>query len=225
MYDDTKEYFSYLLDKKILISTEELNYHRLNEVVINKNLNFKEHNQNFKKYGICVIDDFLKPEYCERLRRFMLTINFRNDIYKSYASVNFSKKYHIWFRLLTNISEEIKENFEFLKNLQYSRGWSFIHDNVSDSSVNKHHDSGSLITFNIWCTPNKCILDNSPNYNGVVIYDSFDKDNISNVSKNIISYKFNRMVVFDSRKIHESLPPRFKDGYENRKINYTFLYN
>ena len=51
-----------------------------------------------------------------------------------------------------------------------------------------------------------------------------DDKQVEKCSKKIIPYKFNRVVVFDSRKIHESLLSRFKEGYENRKINYTFLY-
>jgi hypothetical protein len=225
MYNDTKEYLQYLLKNKIFITTEELGYEKLPKTILNKNLDFNKFNNEFIEKGHCIIDDFLDPLYCERLRKFMLTVNLRNDIYSSYASVNFSKNgQDMWFKLLTNISDEIKENFKFLNKLNYSRGWSFIHENIQKESVGKHSDPGSLITFNIWCTPDECILKDSDEHNGVVLYDTYDLKEVEKVKKNIIRYKFNRVVIFDSRKIHESLLSNFKPGYENRKINYTFLY-
>jgi hypothetical protein len=225
MYDDTKDYLDYLIKNKIYLITEPLGIERLDLKVLNQNLNFNKISEEFINNGFCVIDNFLDPIYCERLRKFMLTINFRNDIYNSYASVNFSKNgNNIWFRLLTNISDEIKENFKFLDKLNYSRGWSFIHENLQNKSVGKHSDPEALITFNIWCTPNECILKDSEEYNGIVIYDTFNIKEVEKVKKNIVRYKFNRVTIFDSRKIHESLLSNFKSGYENRKVNYTFLY-
>ena len=217
MYDDKIEYLEYLLKNKIYVITEELGYEKLPLIALNKNLDFNKFSNQFIEKGYCVIDDFLDPVCCERLRKFMLTINFRNDIYCEYASVNYSKNGNdIWFRLLTNISDEIKDNFKFLYNLNYSRGWSFIHANIQGKSVDKHSDPGALITFNIWCTPNEHILKDSDEYNGIVIYDTYDINEVKKVKKNIIRYKFNRVTVFDSRKIHESLLSNFKPGYENR---------
>jgi hypothetical protein len=225
MYNDKEEYLEYLQKNKIYLLTEEPGYEKLPEKVLNEDLDFNKINNEFIEKGYCVIDNFLKPQYCERLRRFMLTINLRNDIYISYASVNYSKNgNNIWFRLLTNISDEIKENLKFLDKLNYSRGWSFIHENLQNKSVKKHFDIASLITFNLWCTPEECILKDSEEYNGVIIYDTYDIKEAEKVKKNLVRYKFNRVVVFDSRKIHESLLSNFKPGYENRKINYTFLY-
>jgi hypothetical protein len=223
MYKDFEGYVKYL-NKNIKIFTEELGYNSFPINVLNDQLNFKKIENQFLTNGFCIIDDFLKPEYCERLRKFTLMYNVKEDIYDSYAAINFSKNgKQIWFRLLSNISDEIKQNFNFLKNLNYIRGWSFIHENLQKISVGKHFDPDSLITFNLWCTPNECSYVDE-NYNGFIIYDTFKLSEVENSKKNIIQYKYNRAVVFDSRKIHESLCSKFKKGYENRKINYTFLY-
>lgn len=226
MYSDSKEYLNYILKKNIIITTEELSFKKLNQKVLNQKINFEEINKQFEEKGFCEIENILNEEFCKRLQEFMLTLNVREDIYNEYAAVNFDKSgKKIWFPLLTNISDELKEKFYFLKNLNYQRGWSFIHDNNQKKSVPKHADPGSLITFNIWCTPDECILENSEKFNGMIIYDTFNVSETDKCKKNIISYKFNKAVVFDSRKIHESLIAKFKNGYENRKINYTFLYN
>jgi hypothetical protein len=225
MYNDNKEYLEYLLKNKIYITTEELGYEKLPETVLNENLDFNKINNEFLEKGYCVIDNFLKPVYCERLRRFMLTINFRDDFYTSYAAVNYVKNKNIWFRLLTNVFDELKVNFKFLDKLNSSWGWSLIHENSSNENVVKHSDPGALITFNIWCTPDECILKDNEEYNGIIIYDTYNIEETEKVKKNIIKYKFNRVAIFDSRKIHESLLSSFKPGYENRKINYTFLFS
>jgi hypothetical protein len=226
MYNDNKEYLEYLQKNKIFLLTEEFSYEKLPEKVLNQDLDFNKINNEFIEKGYCVIDNFLNPIYCERLRKFMLTINLREDFYSSYAAVNYSKNGdRMWFRLLTNISDEIKENFKFLEKLNYSRGWSLIHENTNEKSVAKHSDPGALITFNIWCTPDDCVLKDSDEYNGIIIYDTYDINETEKVEKNLIQYKFNRVTIFDSRKIHESLLSNFKPGYENRKINYTFLYS
>jgi hypothetical protein len=224
MYNDNKEYLEYLLKNKVWVSSEPLGYEKLPITVLNQQIDFEKCNQEFLEKEICVIDNFFNPGICERLRRFMLGINIREDIYESYAALNYNKEDRFWFRLLSNVSEEIQEKFTFLKDLKYTHGWSFIHDNKQTTSVLKHTDTGGLITFNVWCTPNECIENNSKELNGVVISDTYDKNEWDNAKKTVVNYNYNRVVIFKSKKMHESQNCHFKSGYENRKVNYTFLY-
>ena len=46
----------------------------------------------------------------------------------------------------------------------------------------------------------------------------------SNYANITIPYKQNRAVIFDSFLFHKSAFCRFRQGYENRRINLTFLY-
>ena len=39
-----------------------------------------------------------------------------------------------------------------------------------------------------------------------------------------VGYRQNRCVAFESSLIHETLPVRFKPGYQNRRINLTFMF-
>ena len=39
-----------------------------------------------------------------------------------------------------------------------------------------------------------------------------------------IPYKFNRAVLFNSGYFHETDKINFKDGYESRRINITYLF-
>ncbi|CAN0250185.1 unnamed protein product, partial [Laminaria digitata] len=40
-----------------------------------------------------------------------------------------------------------------------------------------------------------------------------------------VPYRQNRVVMFDSRLLHETDTFRFREGYENRRINLTFLFS
>jgi len=46
----------------------------------------------------------------------------------------------------------------------------------------------------------------------------------SDQKKTIVPYNENRVVIFNSNLFHETDNIKFKDGYENRRINVTMLF-
>lgn len=202
-----------------MIYTEDIfNYKKIDDTVLNAN-DFSIVEDLFLKNKVAVIDNFLKEEYCQRLRNFGLSLNAYDESYAGYGAVNFSKDgLTMWFPLLTNISEETKQIFNCLNELEYTRGWVFVHDNKQNDTVRRHIDPKAKITINVWCTPDECIEENSDQYNGLLIHVSKDKSIH-------VPYRYNRAMIFYSDIEHESQLSRFKDGADNRKVNYTFLYN
>ena len=93
---------------------------------------------------------------------------------------------------------------------------------------------------NFWITPDDANLD--PEHGGLVIWDvsapldwNFARYNgdeeaaraflAREGAKSItVPYRANRAVIFDSDLFHETDKIRFKQGYENRRINVTMLY-
>jgi len=241
MYDDRLDYYDFLTKNGILIFTENRDT-VINDDVFNENVDWKKHSDDYLRNGYSVIDDVLKLEYLERLRKFVLYLNVRQDKYRNYAAVNYSKrKGDIWFSLMEKISDGLKERLKFLNDLNYQRSWSFIYESEAIGPT-PHYDPGSIITTNLWVTPNEC-MNLKPNYNGIEIWNVFysnasnenkyDPDLLKNVIEKIkepsakkisIGYKNNRMMFFNSGLIHRSQPISSKPGYENRKINFTFLY-
>ena len=39
-----------------------------------------------------------------------------------------------------------------------------------------------------------------------------------------VPHKQNRMVIFNSNLLHKTMDPKFRPGYQNRRINLTFLF-
>jgi len=48
--------------------------------------------------------------------------------------------------------------------------------------------------------------------------------NEKNANGETIPYKYNRAVLFNSAYFHETDKIDFKDGYESRRINITYLF-
>lgn len=243
MYNDNAEYIQFLLQNKILISKEQVG--RDNNVennVINTDLDWRSIAEEYETNRVVVVDNFLKESVALRLRDFFLFVNLREDIYSDYAAINFYRNIpgRLWFPLLTSITEECKTKIPFLKNTEFERAWAFIYNNTSNG-VPTHADPAAT-NLNLWVTPDDC-MNLEDGKNGLDVwkvyppeswsYEKYNGDDDAikdfllnkNSSKMNVSYKFNRVTIFDSRLFHKTQPVSSKPGYANRRINYTFLYS
>ena len=107
----------------------------------------------------------------------------------------------------------------------------------------KIHADQASINVNFWISPDAANLDR--NGGGLKIWDEippknwgFDSYNSldasskiqkilddNNVKPQFVPYKENRAVIFNSKLFHATDNFNFKDSYENRRINVTFLYD
>lgn len=123
--------------------------------------------------------------------------------------------------------------------------WAYKYESSSDEDERRTgihvHADDAMVNVNLWITPDEANLD--PDSGGLVIYTvkpprewSFNNFNANweYIDENLlrpsgyanvtVPYKQNRAVIFDSFLFHKSDLHRFKRGYENRRINLTFLY-
>lgn len=240
MYNDKNEYYDFLSDNNFLLLTEPLAYESYTEKVLNQNLDWKNITETYNKEKVVIVDDFLQPEIAHRLQKYMLFLNKRQDIYKDYAAINFIRDYNnFWYPILTNIVDECKQNLNFLDQLDFIRAWSFIYTNES-GGVPAHADPAA-INFNLWVTEDNSVFDMKEK-NGLDIWKVYppddwtwerynrDIDAINELvnkypsEKVSVPYKFNRVTIFDSKFFHKTQPIHTKPGYQNRRINYTFLF-
>ena len=113
-------------------------------------------------------------------------------------------------------------------------------DKDNDLSGIKVHADMAAINVNFWITSNSANLDSSSG--GLVVYHTesplgwvkkdynenkekiYEEIQRGNQEKTVIPYNENRAVLFNSSLFHETDNIKFKEGYENRRINVTILF-
>lgn len=243
LYNDNKDYLDFLVKNNVYITKEELgNTNPLDTEVLNKSVDWGKINIDYNENKFVVVDNFLDAEFIERLRDFVLYFNLRHDYYTDYAALNFTPN-ELWFPILSNIVKETKEKLPFLSKLDIERAWAFIY-NQESYGVDIHADPGptpNSANLNFWATPNESVIDEAET-NGLYIWnteppsdwDYYDKnfkpdevrDFLISTKKDPvkIDYGYNRAVFFNSLFYHKSQPVKTLPGYENKRINYTFMF-
>tara|TARA_R100001594_G_C4027175_1_gene260485 strand:- start:185 stop:775 length:591 start_codon:yes stop_codon:yes gene_type:complete len=179
-----------------------------------------------------IIDNFFPEKICKQLRSYALNDPIVNgDDWKTHISKTFDFDYsHSSLKFIAD--NYVASKVSFLKKDSYNRSWSNVYENFT-GGVAPHIDPGSYFTVNIWVTSDDAILDKSKN--GLKVYKKkYNKMNhggvveeefIKTTSYDIIPYRYNRAVVFRGNTVHETNEVSMKSGDENKRINYTFLYN
>ena len=183
-----------------------------------------------------IIDNFFPDEICKQLRENILNTKVFKKEYFDYKSIDFDNDPPD--PSLKDISENyVVPKISLIKQSQYERGWSFLYNNVG-RGVSTHADP-SFINVNIWVTPDECVEDH--NKNGLRIYKKSAPKNIPLEYYNSgnhpwtikflkkskydrIPYKYNRAIIFRGNTFHSTDNVHMKQGQENRRVNYTFLY-
>lgn len=189
--------------------------------------------------GIIHVDGFLKPEAVEILRVFCLEATIWNEA--RYANGYLGAFMDDGFNcpLLLQVAEELKAAMpRVIGDHPLRKMWSFKYDSAL-SGIGMHADFAA-VNVNFWVTPDAANRD--PNSGGLVVWDKeaplewdFSKYNTDGAAMDrfiaesgakplTIPHRQNRCVIFNSDLFHRTDDIRFADGYENRRINITFLY-
>ena len=208
---------------------------------INPNKNWQDVEDEYFKSSnqIMYIDDFLSDEAIKELREFCLVskiwnIEYHNKYLGAYSDQGFISPIHL------QIAIELKKQLPKLFGPhEIEKFWGFKYDTTLGKGINIHADA-AIHNLNFWITPDE--YNNDKNSGGLKVYDvpapddwtfkdynakhkniyEFLKDNNANCTN--IPYKFNRAVLFNSAYFHETDKIDFKDEYEGRRINNTYLF-
>ncbi len=188
--------------------------------------------------GIAYFDDFLTPEALLGLRRFCLESTFW---FKEYPRGYLGAMMQDGFccPLLLQVAEELRLALPgVFKTHTLREWWAFKYDSRLDG-IPLHADHAA-VNVNFWITPDDALLD--PNAGGLTVWDReapldwdfarYNQDQAAmreflereQATAVYVPYRQNRVVMFNSDLFHETGAIRFRDGYENRRINITFLY-
>jgi Flp pilus assembly protein TadD len=189
--------------------------------------------------GITFVDDFLDPEALATLRRFCLeaTVWFECRYGNGYLGAFLDDGFCC--PLLLQIAEDVRRALPGIFGPHTLRKlWAFKYDSRL-SGIGVHADFAAL-NVNFWVTPDDANLEAAGG--GLVVWDKeapieWDLTKYNNDQPAIrrflakadaravnVPYRQNRVVIFNSDLFHETAPLRFRDGYENRRINITMLY-
>ena len=198
------------------------------------------------EFGLTYIDDFLSPAALMSLREFLLGSTIWFDFFHTGGYMGAYLSEGLASPLVLQIAEDLRKKFpKIFKNHHLNHFWAYKYDsrasekNNSFKGINVHADFAA-INVNFWITPNSANLD--PSSGGLVVYNTeapleWDFNTYNNneqkireeilkseQKKTIIPHNENRAVIFNSNLFHETDNIKFKEGYENRRINVTLLF-
>ncbi len=183
-----------------------------------------------------IIDNFFPDEICKELREKTINSKEYDGKYWDYKSLDFDHPDRPT-RSLKHISDKyVVPKISLARAEKYHRSWSFVYNNVARGCAD--HADPSFINVNIWVTPDECVEDH--NKNGLKIYKKKSpkewdwqqynddqlliEDFLKGSKYDIIPYKCNRAIIFRGNTFHSTDKVHMKQGQENRRVNYTFLY-
>ncbi len=190
--------------------------------------------------GLVVLDDLLTPRALAALRRHCVesTIWYHvrpNGYLCAYLHDGFA------CGLVLQIADELRARLPaLLGTTPLLTAWGYKYDHAY-GGLGLHADR-ALVNVNLWLTPDAANLDAASG--GLVVHHarvpdrwSFDDYNRTgsvtkmrrwlrarNARVTHLPHRQNRAVVFDSAFLHESDRCVFAPGYENRRVNVTFLF-
>ena len=190
---------------------------------------------------IMFIDNFLSEEALIELREFCLVSKVWNKEYHNkhlgaFSANGFISPIHL------QIAKDLQLKLPKLFGPHnFSQFWGFKYDATLGKGINIHADF-AIHNLNFWITPDE--YNNNKNSGGLKVYDApapddwpfanynggFKNDKIykflkdNNAKCTNVPYKFNRAVLFNSAYFHETDEIDFKDEYEGRRINNTYLF-
>ncbi len=189
---------------------------------------------------IVAIDNFLSPPALLEMRKFCLVSTvYKTDYAKQYLGAfpeaGFVSPLHI------AIARELQKKMpRIFAPHRLEQMWSFKYTAKMRAGLNVHADF-ARVNLNFWVTPDEAVIDTTTG--GLVVHDvpapsswGFRDYNDSddariygflkghNAGARRIPYRCNRAVLFNSSLFHETDAIHFKEGYENRRVNITYLF-
>ncbi|KAH8093624.1 hypothetical protein JL720_4771 [Aureococcus anophagefferens] len=202
-------------------------------------MSFEGADANFAKGKPVVIDDALTPAALDQIRSLLLesTVFYETKMPEQFGGYvgAIVEAACTLLELASALQRAMPETFRD-RPLAYL--WCYKYD--SDYGGIKVHADEAAVNVNVWLTPDDANLD--PAGGGLVIYtakpgaaasaeeynsrgDEFARELLeaTDYANVTVPYKQNRIVIFDPL-YHKTDDFTFKPGYENRRINLTFLF-
>ena len=199
-----------------------------------------ERRYNASRPEIIYVDALLRPEALKALRQFCWESTiWKKDYEDGYIGAFLGEGFSS--PLLLQVAEELRTAFPgIFRQHRLLQAWAFKQDSARRPL--KIHADAAAVNVNFWITPDAANLD--PTSGGLIVWDKeaprewdFKAYNSTAFQPKIreflkqsgaspvkVPYRENRALIFNSDLFHESDHCAFRDDYESRRINITFLY-
>eukprot|EP00658_Telonema_sp_P-2_P033064 TRINITY_DN24345_c0_g1_i3.p1 TRINITY_DN24345_c0_g1~~TRINITY_DN24345_c0_g1_i3.p1 ORF type:complete len:705 (+),score=91.90 TRINITY_DN24345_c0_g1_i3:77-2191(+) len=203
---------------------------------------------------IVVVDNLLRPEVLEELRRWCLESTIWHHPKLSYVGSYWPNGFS--HPLVLHIANALQESFEFIRPHRLTMAWAYAYanqvssqwrhgpataDDGSNAGIPIHADQAT-VNVNTWVTPDQFNL--NPSAGGMQVWLKKPLANWSFLDTNgatgtqlsriwewldgtesrVVTYKYNRAVMFDSEFFHATSKMKFAAGHTKRRINFTYLF-
>lgn len=193
----------------------------------------------FEANGIAVVDEMLKDETLKRLRAFVLGSTIFTRAYAQGYLGAFLGDGFGSAGVVQQVASELRETFpELLGDTALRQAWAYVYPRDGHPRGIDVHSDDADVSVNIWVTPDPANLD--PTTGGLRIWNreppsdwAFGKANrdldaigeiLEEASYVAIPYRFNRAILLNGHRFHQTDSLRFKAGLEHHRINLTFLF-
>jgi hypothetical protein len=187
--------------------------------------------------GIIVVDDFLRPSALEALREYCTAATIWFDVRKNYLGAYLTQGFAN--ALTLGIAGQLQDALpQIFAKHQLTQSWAYKYG-PKYNGIGIHADAAA-VNCNFWITANEANL--NPENGGLLLYSKhapkdwdFDKfnnddaaiaahlgDEIDNPIR--ITYRENRIVIFNSDLFHRTDKIEFADDFESRRVNVTMLF-
>lgn len=190
--------------------------------------------------GLLWWDGFLHPDAVDALLHFCEKSTIWHDDRKSGGYLGSYLEDGFCCELLLQIAHDLKQALpEVLGGLHLQQMWGYKYADTS-TGIGIHADNAA-VNVNFWITPDEANLD--PESGGLIVYDQIapqewlfhdynarsDKELHAWLAEHqaqpqVIPYRQNRIVLFNSRCFHATDNFHFRSGYLHRRLNITLLF-
>lgn len=188
---------------------------------------------------ILTIDNFLSAPALKAFQDFAHASRvwhgeYANNYLGAFANRGFNSPLHL------QLARELKQRMPCVfKDYLLTQLWGFKYEPAVTRGINVHADFAK-VNLNFWIAPGENNLD--PESGGLKVYDVpapvdwtftqynadsaliYDYLNRSNAGCVTVPHRCNRAVLFNSALFHETDTIRFREGYESRRVNMTYLF-
>lgn len=187
--------------------------------------------------GMALVDGLLTPDALEALRDFCLESTIWFDFERDDGSLCAHLREGLGCGLLIQLAEDLRRTFpRVLADHGLRQMWARKYGGLPPDGALRH--DAAAVCVKLWITPDAANL--TPDAPGLVVYrrelppevgpEVGARDQAALVTlvegsdKLEVPYRQNRAVLFNSNLVYGTGAPGFRDGYENRRIDITFLF-